>query len=127
MNQQQRRYTQKRMDQMFEQVESKLRDKHTAESVKLERKDLYEQIKKGTAKLKPKAEALSRGWSNPSVRDFFRFTGETDGGFDADAYNKEIVKYRKALDKAKDEVMLGDSATAMKLLADFTTLCEGVK
>lgn len=127
MNQQQRKYTQKRMDEMFMQVTHKLRNKHTTDSVRLEREDLYKQIKDGTAKLKPKTEALSRSYNNPNVKDFFNFTGEVDGGFDADAYNKEIAKYRKALDKAKDEVMLGDSATAMKLLADFTTLCEGVK
>jgi hypothetical protein len=128
MNQQQRKYTVKRMDTMANEAIHRLRPRFVTEPVKLTLEDKWKQIKNGTAKLITKAELKAmrqKGWVY--IDDFYSFKGEVEGGFDDENFLKEKAKIIKALDKAKDETMLGDSKEALKLLKDFTSLCNSIK
>jgi hypothetical protein len=128
MNQQQKKYTVKRMQQLMEGVADKLREKYTTESVTLTLGEKYDQIKNGKAKLVPKSKLRnSNMYYSTSIGDLYIFKGEVDADFDRVAYNTEVAKYVKELSAASDEVMLGDSTAALKMLKDFTDMCNKVK
>ena len=70
-------------------------------------------------KLKSKDAVLNRlGYGSIYLSDFFDFSKFEENTNKA-AVEKEMAKIRPEFSKAKDEIMLGDSKEALKLLSDL--------
>lgn len=81
-----------------------------------------ELINSGSIKFIRRSRSLT---SHHRLGDLFDLSGfNSNPEYDHEAYNEALVPIDKAFDAAMDELMLGDSKEALKLIKEFSKFCE---
>jgi len=113
MNQTEKRYIIKRIDEIVSSKRAELNKKYRTDRVYLDNDGVTKALIEGRFTLKE----ARKGYTSNYLRDFFDFDEETKSSFDQESYQKEYDKVLKKSQELKDEVMLGpDSAEVLKKL-----------
>lgn len=112
----QRKYIEKRLNDLVESKTAESRKKHTTDGRQLSLEDRVTAIKNGKFKLKPNVTAIG---TYSKVGDVFTFTDEKPFKFDDAAHLKDVLKIRKQASAIMDEMMLVDADAALKKLREF--------
>ena len=115
MNQKQCQYALERLQDIYRTKLNKLKDECTTKGVSLSLDEKKEAFIKGEYTPKSVSELNRCGSWNTSVV----FNAESPDVVDKVKYNKAEKKLFKDYTKACDELMLGDSTVAKKLIEDF--------
>lgn len=122
MNQTQRNYIRKRVDGILQTKTAEARIKLTTKAITLTNLDRVQLIRNKKVKMRAESELELKtmgtyGVSLNTVFDFSKY--ETRGGIDQAAIQKAIKILGAKANSINDEVMLGDSKEALKLIEDF--------
>ena len=117
MNQQQRKYSVSRVEEIFLLKSEELREKHTKEGKTLSGEEKVKALKSGKFKIKPDIKNLD---SYSYITRVFDFTGEKKSVFNQALFDKEVKTLRKEKSKILDEIMLGDEENALRLIKEFS-------
>lgn len=117
MNQNQRKYANERVIQIFERKLSELRMKHTDEGKTLTEEERAKLIRSGKVKLRSDYKKIDRYSKVVDAFDFSKY--ETGRRIHTDKIEVEKKKIVALRDKTLDEIMLGASEEAKKLIVEF--------
>jgi len=124
MNQQQRKYALDRVNSIVCAQVDLVKDKHTKKAVRLGTNERFNAFKAGRWVIKKDIKALSQ---YTDIVDVLDFTEECDEVKNDDAIDKDTLSIRKAASKVSDQIMLGDTEVALKLLEAFAESFTKVK
>ena len=124
MNQQQRKYALDRVNSIVCAQVDLVKDKHTKKAVRLHSGARFQEFKAGRWVIKKGVSSIS-GYTD--ITDILDFTEECDEVKNDDAIDKDVLKIRKAASKVSDQIMLGDTEVALKLLEAFASSFTKVK
>ena len=120
MNQQQKNYTLKRLDEILERKLEPLKEKYTTSEVRLTEEEKWTIVISGQGIVKNDPCFSSY---NTYVDDVFDFSDkEKDEFFDKEKYNQETKRLTDACQKLKDEIMLGSAEEAIDKIAEFEAM-----
>lgn len=117
MNQAQKNYTTRRINEIENEKVRVLTERCTLPAVRLNNKQKYDLIKSGKVQLFPasKFDANNYGY----VDHFFDFSKHTHESSMLEIFEKHKEKIRTAANKARDSVMLGDDEEALAAIQAF--------
>lgn len=114
LNQEERRYALRRVDEITKAREERLREKHTKPVKGLTAAEKLRQIQRGDA------YRMSSGWNlSTPIGECYIFDSADKGELDNKAFRKDMAALRKEKAKVGDAIVLGDAEEAKKLLAAY--------
>lgn len=120
MNQQQKNYTMKRLDQILDRKLEPLLEKHTTEEVSLTMEEKWTMILAGSAVAQ---EDPCIDEYRPDIDSIYDFSmHEIEHSVDRDSLQKDENELKDHCQKLKDEIMLGSADEAIGKIADFEAL-----
>lgn len=120
MNQQQKNYTMKRLDQILERKIEPLQDKYTTQPVELSTEEKWTMVIAGTAVTHE--DPRISGY-NPDLDEIFDFSmHEVEHCIDEDGLRAETENLQRHCQKLKDEIMLGSADEAISKITEFEAL-----
>jgi len=121
MNQQQKNYIRKRVNDILNIKTSEARQKFQINAKTLTNEERIHLIRQGKVKLKPPSALRAIGNYGININSVFDFSKfESQGKFNQAAYSKYLKELRTKANDVTDKVMLGpDAEEALKMLKDF--------
>jgi uncharacterized protein YaaR (DUF327 family) len=118
MNNEQMKYIKQRASEIKSQKLNEIKEKFTDKGVSLTLEQKLQALKDGKFTVTP-TDNIKYGmsWYN-----FVSFNGEKSGKIDTEGLNKAKAEINQKFTKLMDELMLGDSEEALRLLKAFEAL-----
>jgi len=117
MNQAQKNYTTRRINEIENEKVKALLAECTIPGVRLDNKKRYDLIKSGRVQLFPASKFDASNYGN--VDHFFDFSKHTREASVSETFEKRKEKIRTEANKARDSVMLGDDEEALAAIQAF--------
>jgi len=131
MNQTQKNYAMRRLEDLAFRKKNEIEKKYTNPGDYLTTEKMYDLIKSGKAKLRPKKAVMGceiKGYSYShqshrmewTLRDIFKLERfETHPVRDTKKIEKAVTRLESEIQRLRDKIMLGDSQEALDLLEAF--------
>lgn len=117
MNQNQKKYALNRIEGLERIKVREAEEKYTSKEIKLSNEEAYKLIATGKVKLYPFDKVHRRNYGQPDLYPSFDFRNyEQEAKLDTTKFNPIMENICKIAQQAKDQIMLGDCAEAMKLI-----------
>lgn len=122
MNQHQKKYAMNRIEALCEIKLRLAEEKFTSKEIKLADEDAYDLISKGKVKIKPWVVIKTR-YNSPDLFPSYDFSKyERASVIDNGKYIPIRDKILGISQKAKDQIMLGDSQEALKIIEELESI-----
>ena len=122
MNQQQKSYVMKRMNEIKSEKEEIIRKENSTEEKRLKAREKFNLIKNNMVEFN-KEEDINFNYYSISMDDIYDFSSfEIKESFNREKYNEQINVLNKKFKQTCDELMIGDSDKAIELIKEFEAL-----
>jgi len=120
MNQHQKKYALERIEGLMSIKLRKAKEKFTSKEVKLTDEQAYKLIATGKVKIHSFDKIHNNRYHSPNLYSSFDFSSyEKQAILDNSKYDPIDKKIRQTAQKAKDQIMLGDCAEALKFIQEL--------